>query len=593
MIELKNIHVEYDKVVFDNANIELKEHQFNILTGASGTGKTTLLSLLGLLQECQGCYSFDNHILDYKKNGELYRKYKIGFVFQENHLLKKLTVEENLCFAAYMSGIKIDEQELKELYSLTSIEHLIKRNVSSLSGGERQRVAIAFALVKKPRLLLLDEPTSFLDIDNALMVIQILKNIISQTNTIVLLTSHDQRIIQHANVIFTIQNHKIICQNKNTHQKRQIDKNAIHRNKDYTKKAFQQYIEISRKKNNKIIYFCLTVIFTIFFFGTGYHIYYNDYITENFINSSLEEVRIYYGPNRQFAFNDISDTISNHTLNKIKQIDGVKNLIPFYEIEATCQDDEILIQTYFTMDDKKIKTKYDNDGEVYISYNISKLMENENISFFVGDKEYQLKISGILNKDVKNNYSRNGEKIIYVKEELFNDIIDYQENSLLYIMSFKNNANLKTIKERVKKIDKDLTYYSTVDINKLCLLNEQLLEGIETLVKVMMIFILVIVIYDKQKYLKERENEFILLYANGMSSREFHCILYKDSYLYDIASIFIGCLTAIILLNIFYEFYNTILFQILLLGLFIYIVLVTVNYILESYIFNHLSFKEL
>ena len=67
MIELKNIHVEYDKVVFDNANIELKEHQFNILTGASGTGKTTLLSLLGLLQECQGCYSFDNHILDYKK----------------------------------------------------------------------------------------------------------------------------------------------------------------------------------------------------------------------------------------------------------------------------------------------------------------------------------------------------------------------------------------------------------------------------------------------------------------------------------------------------------------------------------------------
>ena len=313
MIELKNIHVEYDKVVFDNANIELKEHQFNILTGASGTGKTTLLSLLGLLQECQGCYSFDNHILDYKKNGELYRKYKIGFVFQENHLLKKLTVEENLCFAAYMSGIKIDEQELKELYSLTSIEHLIKRNVSSLSGGERQRVAIAFALVKKPRLLLLDEPTSFLDIDNALMVIQILKNIISQTNTIVLLTSHDQRIIQHANVIFTIQNHKIICQNKNTHQKRQIDKNAIHRNKDYTKKAFQQYIEISRKKNNKIIYFCLTVIFTIFFFGTGYHIYYNDYITENFINSSLEEVRIYYGPNRQFAFNDISDTISNHT----------------------------------------------------------------------------------------------------------------------------------------------------------------------------------------------------------------------------------------------------------------------------------------
>ena len=74
----------------------------------------------------------------------------------------------------------MDEQELKELYSLTSIEHLIKRNVSSLSGGERQRVAIAFALVKKPRLLLLDEPTSFLDIDNALMVIQILKNIISQ-----------------------------------------------------------------------------------------------------------------------------------------------------------------------------------------------------------------------------------------------------------------------------------------------------------------------------------------------------------------------------------------------------------------------------
>lgn len=592
MIKLEHIYVKYDAVVFDDTNITLNEHQLNVITGASGTGKTTLLSILGLLQKNSHCdYYFDNKILEYKTDKEEYRKYKIGYVFQENYLLKKLTVKENILFSANLSGRKTNKKELENIYTLTKINHLIERNVNSLSGGERQRVAIACALIKKPRLLLLDEPTSFLDKDNAYMIIEILRNITKQTDTIVLLASHDQRIIKYGDVIFSIQNHKIINQNVKIYYENKEVINSIERDIVNTKKAFQSYIKISKKKNKKFIYYCLTIIYAIFFFSTGYKIYYSHYITENFINSSLEEVRVYYGPDKQYAINEIKEKINDNTLSKIKQIEGIKELVPFYEIMADCNDNEILIQTYHTLPDN-IHTKY-NDGYIYVTYNISKLIENEKIAFSIDDKEYDLEVSGVLTKDSRNKYSKNGEKIIYIKDELLKDILQIDVDPYLYIIIFENGVNLKTVEERIKEIDSYLTCYSTVDIDEICLLNEQLLSGIETLVKIVMIFILIVLIYDKQKYLKERESEFILLYANGMTLKEFHYILYKDSYLYDLGSIFAGNIIAVLLLFIFYVIYINIIVRFIVLDVIIYVLLVIINCILERYIFNHLNFKEL
>lgn len=591
MIELRNLTVVYDDTVYDDANMILNEHQLNILIGPSGSGKTTLLSILGLLQENSHCeYRFDEKTIDYKTDSDKYRKYRIGYVFQENYLLKKLSVKENILFLAHLSGRKLSQQELENIYTMTRISHLIDRDIQSLSGGERQRVAIACALIKKPRLLLLDEPTSFLDKENAYTVIDILKNITRQTDTIVLLSSHDQRTMEHCDVIFTIENHKIIRKTKeNIEKSTHIEE--INRDKSYTKKAFESYIKTSRQKSTKLIYFCLMIIYGIFFFSVGYDHYYTSYITDHFINSPLEEVRIYYGPDQQFAAGKITETIDDYTFNRLRQIEGIKYLSPFYEIYAECQEDEVLIQTYHTLLDDVIE-RY-NDGDIYVTYNLSKLVNHEKIKISVEGQEYDLKVAGILEKDARNKYSKNGEKIIYIKDDIFTDLIKVDAKPILYVVSFENDANLKTVKDSVEDIDGNLTYYSSVDIDEVCLLNEQLLNGIETLVSVIMIFILIILLYDKQKYLKERESEFILLHANGMTMKEYHYILFKDSYLYDIGSLLAGNIIATLILLVFFGLNMNILMRFVIFDIAIYAALTVINFVLERYIYKHLNFKEL
>ena len=591
MIELRNLNVVYDDVVFDRANISLNEHQLNMLIGPSGSGKTTLLSILSMLQENRQCeYIFDDKSIDYKLDGEEYRKYKIGYVFQENYLLKKLSVNENIIFLAKLSGRNILKEELEDIYKITRIDHLINREVQSLSGGERQRVAIACALIKKPRLLLLDEPTSFLDKLNAYTVIDILKNITRKTDTIVLLSSHDRRTMELCDVIFTIENHKII-RNTKENVKESIHVEEVNRDKSYTKKAFESYIKISRQKSTKLIYFCLMIIYGIFFFCIGYDRYYTSYITDYFINSPLEEIRIYYGPDQQFAVDKITETIDDYTFNRLKQIDGIKNLSPFYELFGECQEDEILIQSYHKLSDDVIE-RYD-DGDIYVTYNLSKLINNEKIKISVEGQEYELKVSGILEKESRNKYSKNGEKIIYIKDDIFKELINADVKPYLYVVSFENDVNLKTIKERVEDIDSNLTYYSSVDIDEVCLLNEQLLSGIETLVSVVMIFTIVILLYNKQRYLKERENEFILLHANGMTLKEYHYILYKESYVFDIGSLLIGNIVAAFILFVFFILYPNILIRFVILDIVIYGVLIVINFVLERYIYKHLNFREL
>ena len=84
-----------------------------------------------------------------------------------------------------------------------------------------------------------------------------------------------------------------------------------------------------------------------------------------FINSPLEEIRIYYGPDQQFAVDKITETIDDYTFNRLKQIDGIKNLSPFYELFGECQEDEILIQSYHKLSDDVIE-RYD-DGDIYVN----------------------------------------------------------------------------------------------------------------------------------------------------------------------------------------------------------------------------------
>lgn len=185
-------------------DLHIKEGEFIALSGKSGSGKTTLLRILAGLEDAKGTITVDNKLwLDNKKTMPV-QKREIGFVFQEYALFENMTVEKNLLF------VNNDKKLAQHLLQLTELESLKNRYPNRLSGGQKQRVSICRALMKKPKILLLDEPLSALDsnmrtkLQNELLVLH------KEFKTTTLMVSHDpSEIYRLASRVIVIDNAKI------------------------------------------------------------------------------------------------------------------------------------------------------------------------------------------------------------------------------------------------------------------------------------------------------------------------------------------------------------------------------------------------
>lgn len=214
MVEFKNISKEYQvgnqKVVaLKGIDFSIEEGQFTVILGPSGSGKSTALNLLGGMDKAtKGSIEFDQKNISNLSNHELsnYRRNVIGFVFQFYNLIPNLTALENVGIAAQLTG-NISEAD----FFLNEVELGHRKNnfPSQLSGGEMQRVAIARALAKKPRLLLCDEPTGALDSQTGRKVIQILKDIVKNRNTSVVLVTHNAALASIADKVIRLHDGKI------------------------------------------------------------------------------------------------------------------------------------------------------------------------------------------------------------------------------------------------------------------------------------------------------------------------------------------------------------------------------------------------
>ena len=172
-------------------DIKLEDSSFTAIYGKSGAGKTTILRILaGLLQPDWGYIEVNGEVwLDTDKKVNLPpQKRKVGFVFQDFALFPNMTVEENL---QYASENKTNSAFIQHLLTIVSMEKLANRKPSTLSGGQQQRVALIRALVRKPKILLLDEPLSSLDLDMRHKLREQIDALHKQFYTTTLLVSHD------------------------------------------------------------------------------------------------------------------------------------------------------------------------------------------------------------------------------------------------------------------------------------------------------------------------------------------------------------------------------------------------------------------
>jgi putative ABC transport system ATP-binding protein len=198
MLSLKSVSHSYNKkdvLNFRDWNINRGENW--LLLGESGSGKTTLLHILtGIIKPSKGQVLINEIDLYRLSSRELdrFRGRHIGLVFQQPHLIKSLTVEENLKLAQTFAKLPEDKIRIKEVLSELGIDQKMKNYPSELSQGQLQRASIARAVLNKPALLIADEPTSSLDNKNAEIVINLLLKLSESSNFTLVVSTHDDRV---------------------------------------------------------------------------------------------------------------------------------------------------------------------------------------------------------------------------------------------------------------------------------------------------------------------------------------------------------------------------------------------------------------
>ncbi len=199
--------------VLDHVNYDFPRGQLIMLMGRSGSGKTTFMNLLSTLDDVtSGEITFHDSQdgdFEYSKMSisekEKLRRYKIGFVFQSVALIPVMTAYENVDFGLRTAYYKGDRNErIKEVLEKVGLSDRAKHFPGELSGGERQRIAIARAMAHKPELLFADEPTGALDTTTGIYIAELFKNMTRTENLSIVMTTHDVRLSELADVLIQL-----------------------------------------------------------------------------------------------------------------------------------------------------------------------------------------------------------------------------------------------------------------------------------------------------------------------------------------------------------------------------------------------------
>lgn len=195
----------FDYTLFKNLNITLFNKQSIAILGVSGCGKSTLLHILStLLKPDEGeVFYADKSIYSLSTDEKLkIRRYDFGIIFQSHYLFKGFNAYENIELSTLLAKQKMD----KNLFEKLKIDNILNQKVGELSGGQQQRVSIARVLSKKPKIIFADEPTGNLDFNTANDVMQVLFSYIKDTNSGLVLVTHDENLASKCDEIYRLEN---------------------------------------------------------------------------------------------------------------------------------------------------------------------------------------------------------------------------------------------------------------------------------------------------------------------------------------------------------------------------------------------------
>jgi putative ABC transport system ATP-binding protein len=219
LIKIENLNFAFgqgnlQKQILFDINLQINRGEIVIMTGPSGGGKTTLLTLIGALRSVQdGSLSvMDKELLGAGEKEMVEVRKHIGYIFQAHNLLKSITARQNVMMSLELhpqvSRQEADEKAV-EMLKAVGLEDQIDKIPDKLSGGQKQRVAIARALAAHPKLVLADEPTAALDSKSGRNVVDILQRLAREQGSSILLVTHDNRILDIADRIINMEDGRL------------------------------------------------------------------------------------------------------------------------------------------------------------------------------------------------------------------------------------------------------------------------------------------------------------------------------------------------------------------------------------------------
>lgn len=180
-----------------DVNLSIKEGEIVTIMGRSGSGKTTLLNLLGaILKPDAGEIQVAGTMLATMNERDLtsFRSRQIGFVFQSFNLIPDLTAAENIRLPVDLANERVDYAYEEDLISFLDLRERLKHKPAELSGGQQQRVTVARALIRRPAVLLADEPTGNLDVDSSRELLKLFRKCNEQFNQTIVIVTHDPEV---------------------------------------------------------------------------------------------------------------------------------------------------------------------------------------------------------------------------------------------------------------------------------------------------------------------------------------------------------------------------------------------------------------
>lgn len=434
MIELKDICIEYDRVILDHVSISIPAHSITLIRGKSGSGKTALLYCISLMDtKSKYQYYYDHRLIGEKDRNNI-RKECISYVLQENDLLAHLDVRGTLQYFAHIHNKHLSDKDIQDYLDKMHLDVTLNQNVMTLSLGERQRLSIATALVSNPQVLVLDEPTASLDHENEIEIYNILKEL--SAHMTIVLASHSEEAIKYADIVYTLEDGRLISDGSEIQEDicgqgevSQVD-HRFYREyvKDYVKHYRFMYVLM-------MMVFILSLVSGQMILGIIHHS--KDQGMQMLIGQ-LENKAIITKDKHSYVDQDYSHFI---------KIDD-KNTFPLYKIYTQIEGEDVYLVPYFKDDDlskyidrniQETKTGIYMDNESYYLLNQGLSDNRVNLDLYITDQNgmhqtsYTFDMNGVFRNNKKVHYVSKSQRYIYVPYSILQDIYKQSECTPRYI----------------------------------------------------------------------------------------------------------------------------------------------------------------